>query len=585
MLKGIHPLLHADLLHVLASMGHGDELVIADANFPSATNGKRLVQLAAPSTTVALEAIITLFPVDASATPPARDDVQTMSPNYSATRELAAMLARVDHPSRRSDSTARLLCTCPQCLRSCTADLRISPTSYDQSSEPVSRLKSRWSSSSAHTDLVCRVARFPAPGGRPRLILHDLSGAKAPARPWPPRVPGADGDWARGGEATRSAARHVGPITGGVNVEGVARVDAPTGCATILVDDNGENCIVVVAGANAKADPHAVPDAVLTNETVLVLQQEVDVAANAALIARARRASVRIVLNAAPAHAVSLDLLRQLDLLIVNEAEASALATALGWAGTPRDFATRARAASPDLAVVVTLGAAGALWFGPDATLRAAPPKIRVIDTTGAGDAFVGALWRHSTPALPQSSPCDMASRRARSRAWRMEHSRRCQCGQRSTRCYLRLQSRAHDAAIIMHPSSHATIMLKRFLLCAFLLAAAFRVGAVDYTDLYYVPGEEGWGANVVQSDDFLFVTFFIYGSDNKPTWYTAQLTLDAGGNYNGQLYATTGTYYAMPWKASDQTTVAVGTASFQPTSAYTAKLIYVVTTPAPAGG
>ena len=128
---------------------------------------------------------------------------------------------------------------------------------------------------------------------------------------------------------------------------------------------------MVVAGANARADPHAVPDAVLTNEAVLVLQQEVDVGANATLIARARRAGARIVLNAAPAHAVSLELLRRLDMLIVNEAEASALATALGWAGTHRDFATRARAASPDLAVVVTLGAAGALWRGPDATLRA----------------------------------------------------------------------------------------------------------------------------------------------------------------------------------------------------------------------
>ena len=50
---------------------------------------------------------------------------------------------------------------------------------------------------------------------------------------------------------------------------------------------------------------------------------------------------------------------------------------------------------------------------------------------------------------------------------------------------------------------------------------------------------EGGWGVNVVQSDDFLFLTFFIYGADNKPTWYTAQLTLDASGNYNGKLYAT----------------------------------------------
>ena len=123
--------------------------------------------------------------------------------------------------------------------------------------------------------------------------------------------------------------------------------------------------------------------------------------------------------------------------------------------------------------------------------------------------------------------------------------------------------------------------MLKRFLLCAFLLTAAFRASATDYTDLYYVPGEEGWGFNVVQSDSFLFLTFFIYGPDNKPTWYTAQLTFDSSGNYNGKLYATTGTYYAMPWSVPDSSIIEVGTASFQPTSAYTAKLIYVVTKPA----
>ena len=122
--------------------------------------------------------------------------------------------------------------------------------------------------------------------------------------------------------------------------------------------------------------------------------------------------------------------------------------------------------------------------------------------------------------------------------------------------------------------------MLKRILLCAFLLTAAFRAGAVDYTDLYYVPAEGGWGVNVVQSEDFLFVTFFIYGPDNKPTWYTAQLTLDASGNYSGNLYAATGTYYAMPWKASDLSNTPVGTASFKATSPYTATLAYTVTTP-----
>src|SRR5260221_8186285 len=119
--------------------------------------------------------------------------------------------------------------------------------------------------------------------------------------------------------------------------------------------------------------------------------------------------------------------------------------------------------------------------------------------------------------------------------------------------------------------------MLKRILFCVLLLVS-LRVDAVDYTDIWYVPAESGWGANVVQSDNFLFVTFFIYGADNKPTWYTAQLTLDTSGNYNGKLYATTGTYFAMPWKTSDLTQAEVGTASFQPTSPYTASLIWIVT-------
>ena len=77
MLIGIHPLLHADLLHVLASMGHGDELVIADANFPAASVGKRLIHLPTASSTLALEAILTVFPIDA-AIPPAAITMQVM---------------------------------------------------------------------------------------------------------------------------------------------------------------------------------------------------------------------------------------------------------------------------------------------------------------------------------------------------------------------------------------------------------------------------------------------------------------------------------------------------------------------------
>ncbi len=119
--------------------------------------------------------------------------------------------------------------------------------------------------------------------------------------------------------------------------------------------------------------------------------------------------------------------------------------------------------------------------------------------------------------------------------------------------------------------------MLKRLFLALLLFAAAGRAAAIDFTDLWYLALESGWGVNVVQSDSFLFVTFFIYGADGKPTWYTAQLTLDSSGNYNGGLYATTGTYYAAPWAPGSLINTQVGTASFQPIDASNAKLVYIV--------
>lgn len=120
--------------------------------------------------------------------------------------------------------------------------------------------------------------------------------------------------------------------------------------------------------------------------------------------------------------------------------------------------------------------------------------------------------------------------------------------------------------------------MVRRFLLAVLLLAMAFRAAAADYTDIWFNHTESGWGVNVVQSDALLFMTFFIFGADNKPTWYVATVTRDGSGNFNGQLFATTGTYFGAPWNPADKAGSAqVGTASFQPTSAYTANLIYAL--------
>jgi len=247
---------------------------------------------------------------------------------------------------------------------------------------------------SINLDLVCRIAKFPAPGetisgssfatfpggkGANQALAACRAGAAV-------QLFGAVGNDAFAAAATGML------VASGVDIQGITKVDTATGCATILVDDRGENCIVVVAGANAMADPQAVPDAALTLDSVLVLQQEVDPAANTALIARARGGGARIVLNAAPAHPVSVDLLRMIDFLVVNEIEAMALGSALGWTATARDFVSAATAAAPNLAVALTLGAAGALWVSAATALRAKAPDVRVVDTTGAGDAFVGAL-------------------------------------------------------------------------------------------------------------------------------------------------------------------------------------------------
>ena len=70
--------------------------------------------------------------------------------------------------------------------------------------------------------------------------------------------------------------------------------------------------------------------------------------------------------------------------------------------------------------------------------------------------------------------------------------------------------------------------MLRRLLLTLLLLTASAQAAATDYTDIWYNPAENGWGVNVVQSDVSLFLTFFIYGADSKPTWFTGQVTQDS---------------------------------------------------------
>ena len=192
----------------------------------------------------------------------------------------------------------------------------------------------------------------------------------------------------------------------GVNVSLVAINDRRTGCAFISVDDTGENAITVASGANGTVRASAISDTALIGMRFLVLQMEVSLEENVQMAARAKALGARVILNLAPAPsnvpAVSLrELLRQTDILVVNEHEAAAVAEMLSRDGlAPSDNA--AIASFCDLCLIVTKGADGVSRYEADGAIHYCAAKpVTVVDTTGAGDTFVGALAAFLAADLP----------------------------------------------------------------------------------------------------------------------------------------------------------------------------------------
>jgi ribokinase len=237
---------------------------------------------------------------------------------------------------------------------------------------------------SINLDVVVGVDRHPAPGetvvGGDRQELPGGKGANQAVAA------------ARLGAVVRFVGR-VGDddagrrLRDGLAAEGVdvahVRVDpdAPTGMALIAVDRAGENTIVVSPGANARVaadDVEAARDA-LADAAVTLVQHEVPAAAVSAAIAAA---GGRVVLNPAPARPIA----APVDVLVPNRGELEALA------GRPGDPVELARSLDAARALVVTLGSEGAAVIEGSRVERIPAPRVDAVDTTGAGDAFCGAL-------------------------------------------------------------------------------------------------------------------------------------------------------------------------------------------------
>lgn len=178
-----------------------------------------------------------------------------------------------------------------------------------------------------------------------------------------------------------------GARNAGVGLAGIRHLDLPTGAAAVGVDPGGENQIMVAAGANLAASADWL-DGVLGADTILVLQRELTQHETERAIAKAKAAGSRIVLNLAPALPLAPEALRAVDILVVNEIEAAALAASLC---SPRPNAA-ALARGLGVAIIVTLGEQGAESCADGAMWRTPALAVEAVDTTGAGDAFVGAL-------------------------------------------------------------------------------------------------------------------------------------------------------------------------------------------------
>jgi ribokinase len=163
--------------------------------------------------------------------------------------------------------------------------------------------------------------------------------------------------------------------------------------ALIVVETGGENLITVAPGANAclsAADVDAARHR-LARADVVVAQLEVPLETVAAAGSAARRSGVPFVLNAAPAQVLPADLLGEVDVLILNESELGALAGQTVPEGDEVDAARRLLETGP-AAVVVTLGGRGVLVVDSHGVTSVPALRVVAVDTTAAGDAFVGAL-------------------------------------------------------------------------------------------------------------------------------------------------------------------------------------------------
>jgi ribokinase len=278
---------------------------------------------------------------------------------------------------------------------------------------------------SINMDLVVRVKRHPIPGetllgsdyethhggkGANQAVaaarmsgrtLLTAKGATTAAQSTGVRMIGRVGQDEFGNQLRNALKRE------GINVHATLPIAAPTGVAFIAVSEEGQNTIIVSPGANHRLRPENLSPAEFEGAQVVVLQLEIPLDTVRRAAELGRQAGAKVVLNAAPVQKLPDRLLEHIDILVVNESEAYGLSGVLP--DSPEMALEVARVLSEKTpTVVVTLGSQGAVWVGPEGSGHQPALEIEVIDSTGAGDAFIGAL----ATAICEGKPISQAVQR-----------------------------------------------------------------------------------------------------------------------------------------------------------------------------
>jgi ribokinase len=251
---------------------------------------------------------------------------------------------------------------------------------------------------SLNVDLVASVPKLPAPGETVTAVRFEIhEGGKGANQAVAASRLGADVSMVgMVGDDTYGQILLKGLAEDRIDTREVGRAQkVSTGLALIFVDAAGQNEIAVVSGANGELEPRSAAVALnrIADATVIVVQLEVPFVVVERVCSEACKHGQRIILNAAPFVPQVAGLLRQVDVLVVNEVEASALFGLAVRDHESAHLALKAAIKAGPRLTVITLGAHGAAYCEVGSEPESIPAiPVEVVDTTGAGDAFVGAL-------------------------------------------------------------------------------------------------------------------------------------------------------------------------------------------------